>query len=264
MGKVLLETRGLSNHFGKICTADNLDLTIEERVLTSIIGPNGAGKSTLINLLTGYLPVQAGRIFFQGKEITRLPVHKRVRQGICRSFQIVNVFPQLSVSRNVMIPILALTGRSWRPFANIASEKDAHGEMEAILARVGLSAERDTLANALSHGDQRLLEVGVALAARPTLLFLDEPTAGMNPVERSRLLEDIRRLSREGRTTFVVVEHDMDVVFALSERIIVLHRGVVIGDGPPEEIRNDKTVKEVYLGEDVSDLFRYDEGDETK
>jgi branched-chain amino acid transport system ATP-binding protein len=261
MGKALLTTQKLSNHFGMICTADNLDLTIEEGVLTSIIGPNGAGKSTLVNLLTGYLPVQAGRIFFQGREITRLPVHKRVRRGICRSFQIVNVFPQLSVSQNVLIPILALTGRSWRPFANISSEKDAHREAEAILARVGLPAERDTLASALSHGDQRLLEVGVALAARPTLLLLDEPTAGMNPVERSRLLEDIRRLAREGRTTFVVVEHDMDVVFALSERIIVLHRGVIIGDGPPEEIRNDKTVKEVYLGDEVSEIFRYDERD---
>jgi branched-chain amino acid transport system ATP-binding protein len=264
MGKVLLETRGLSNHFGKICTADNLDLTIGEGVLTSIIGPNGAGKSTLINLLTGYLPVQTGRVIFQGKEITRLPVHKRVRRGICRSFQIVNIFPQLTASQNVLIPVLALNGRSWSPFAKISSEKDAHREGEEILARVGLSTERDTLASALSHGDQRLLEVGVALAARPTLLFLDEPTAGMNPVERTRLLEDIRRLSREGRTTFVVVEHDMDVVFALSERIIVLHRGAVIGDGLPEEIRNDKTVKEVYLGEDVSDLFRYEEEEETQ
>ena len=264
MGKALLTTQKLSNHFGMICTADNLDLTIEEGVLTSIIGPNGAGKSTLINLLPGSLPVQAGRIFFQGMEITRLPIHTRVHRGICRSFQIVNIFPQLTVSQNILIPVLSLAGRSWRPFAKVSSEQDAHRGVEEILARVGLSAERDTLASALSHGDQRLLEVGVALASRPTLLFLDEPTAGMNPVERSRLLEDIRRLAREGQTTFVVVEHDMDVVFALSERIIVLHRGVIIGDGPPEEIRNDRTVKEVYLGEDVSGLFRYEEGDETK
>ncbi|HEU5359590.1 MAG TPA: ABC transporter ATP-binding protein [Candidatus Deferrimicrobiaceae bacterium] len=259
---MILETRGLSNYFGKICTAENLDFAIEEGVLTSIIGPNGAGKSTLINLLTGYLPVQTGKVFFKGKEITRYSVHKRVRQGICRSFQIVNVFPQLTVAQNVMIPILSLAGRSWSPFAKVSAERDAQREAEEILKRVELSAERDTPASALSHGDQRLLEVGVALAARPTLLFLDEPTAGMNPVERSRLLEDIRRLAREGKTTFVVVEHDMDVVFALSERIVVLHRGVIIGDGPPEEIRNDKTVKEVYLGEDVSDLFRYEQGDE--
>lgn len=264
MGTPLLEIRNLSNHFGKICTSDHLDLSVEEGVLTSIIGPNGAGKSTLINLLTGYLPVQSGTILFRGKEITRTPVHRRVRRGICRSFQIVNVFPGLSVARNVMIPVLSLAGRSWRPFANTSAEREALREVEEILERVGLSAERDTPANALSHGDQRLLEVGVALAARPTLLFLDEPTAGMNPIERSRLLEDIRRLAREGRTTFVVVEHDMDVVFSLSERIIVLHRGRIIGDGTPEEIKRDKTVKEVYLGDEVIDTFRYDEGGETE
>ncbi|HEY5764429.1 MAG TPA: ABC transporter ATP-binding protein [Candidatus Deferrimicrobiaceae bacterium] len=262
MGAPLLEIRNLSNYFGKICTADNLDLSVEEGVLTSIIGPNGAGKSTLINLLTGNLPVQSGRILFQGQEITRVPVHRRVRLGVCRSFQIVNIFPGLSVAENVLIPALSLAGRSWRPFARVSSERDVRREVDRILERIGLTAERDTPAAMLSHGDQRLLEVGVALAARPTLLFLDEPTAGMNPVERSRLLEDIRRLSREGRTTFVVVEHDMDVVFALSERIIVLHRGVVIGDGPPEEIRNDKTVKEVYLGDEVAEIFRYEEGDE--
>jgi len=263
MGAPLLEIRNLSNHFGKICTADNLELSVEEGVLTSIIGPNGAGKSTLINLLTGHLPVQRGKIFFQGKEITRLPVHKRVRRGICRSFQIVNVFPGLSAEQNVLIPALSLAGRSWRPLARASSERDVRKEADRILERIGLTAERDTPAGMLSHGDQRLLEVGVALAARPTLLFLDEPTAGMNPVERSRLLEDIRRLSREGRTTFVVVEHDMDVVFSLSERIIVLHRGAVIGDGPPEEIRNNETVKEVYLGDEVSGIFRIDEGDGT-
>ena len=259
MGTVLLETRKLSNHFGMICTADRLDLSLEEGVITSIIGPNGAGKSTLINLLTGHLPVQSGGVHFRGREITRLPVHERVRRGICRSFQIVNVFPRLSVFENVMIPVLSLSGRSWRPFARTSSEKDARREAETILKRVALSAERDTPAGKLSHGDQRLLEVGVALAARPVLLFLDEPTAGMNPGERERLLEDIRRLAREGRTTFVLVEHDMDVVFSLSQRIIVLHRGVVIGDGAPDEIRNDPTVKEVYLGNEVSGIFRYEE-----
>ncbi|MDX1815268.1 MAG: ATP-binding cassette domain-containing protein, partial [Thermodesulfobacteriota bacterium] len=186
MGKVLLETRGLSNHFGKICTADNLGLTIEEGVLTSIIGPNGAGKSTLINLLTGYLPVQSGTVFFQGREITRLPIYKRVRQGICRSFQIVNVFTGLTVAQNVLIPVLSLAGRSWQPFAKASSEWDAHREAEGILARVGLSAERDTLASALSHGDQRLLENCVAVherrdadavAVKPRC-HADEPVSG--------------------------------------------------------------------------------------
>jgi len=262
MAGVILETRKLSNHFGMVCTARELDLSFTEGELTSIIGPNGAGKSTLINLLTGHLPVQSGRVVFGGRDITDLPVHKRVRMGICRSFQIVNVFPRLSVLENVMIPVLALGGRSRRLFARTTGEAAARREAEGVLERVGLSGAPDTAAAMLSHGDQRLLEVGVALAARPALLFLDEPTAGMNPVERVRLLENIRTLSREGRATFVIVEHDMDVVFSLSERVIVLHRGEVICDGPPEAVRNDARVKEVYLGDEVLDIFRYGEAEE--
>ncbi len=261
MGKVLLETRGLSNHFGKICTARDLELRFEEGVLTSIIGPNGAGKSTLVNLLTGHLPVQSGSILFQGRDITRLPIHKRVRLGVCRSFQIVNIFPQLTVFQNVMIPVLARTGRSRSPFAKVSREKAVHREVEDLLEKVGLGGVRESVAGALSHGDQRLLEVGVALAATPVLLFLDEPTAGMNPVERVRLLESIRELSRGGRTSFVLIEHDMDIVFSLSERIIVLHRGEVIGDGTPEEIRANDRVREVYLGDEMTDVFRITEGD---
>jgi len=259
MSEPLLTTEKLSNHFGMVCTALDLDLRFDPGVLTSIIGPNGAGKSTLINLLTGHLPVQAGKVIFQGRDITRLPIHQRVRMGICRSFQIVNVFPELTVAQNVMIPVLARTGRAWRPIRRLSRETALMRETEAILAKVGLLAERDTPDTALSHGDLRLLEVGVALAAAPTLLFLDEPTAGMNPVERVRLLDNIRELAREGRTTFVVVEHDMDVVFSLSERIIVLHRGEILCDGTPESVRADAKVREVYLGDEVSDLFRYRE-----
>jgi len=259
MGEPLLTTEKLSNHFGMVCTARDLDLRFEPGVLTSIIGPNGAGKSTLINLLTGHLPVQAGRIRFQGRDITRLPIHERVRLGVCRSFQVVNVFPELTVLQNVLIPVLARTGRAWNPIRSLSRETAVLRETEAILSMVALLAERDTPATALSHGDLRLLEVGVALAAAPTLLFLDEPTAGMNPVERVRLLENIRELAREGRTTFVVVEHDMDVVFSLSERIIVLHRGEILCDGTPGQVRADTKVREVYLGDDVSDLFRYQE-----
>jgi branched-chain amino acid transport system ATP-binding protein len=261
MGTVLLETRKLSNSFGKICTARDLDLAFEEGVLTSIIGPNGAGKSTLVNLLTGHLPVQSGSILFQGKDITRLPIHKRVRMGVCRSFQIVNIFPQLSVLQNVVIPVLARSGRSRRPFAKISEEKAVQREAGELLERVGLAGVRDAVAGALSHGDQRLLEVGVALAAAPVLLFLDEPTAGMNPVERVRLLESIRDLSRGGRTSFVLIEHDMDIVFSLSDRVIVLHRGEVIGDGPPDEIRENGRVREVYLGDEMADVFRITEED---
>ncbi len=253
MGAPILETRRLSNYFGSVCTAKDLDLAFEEGVLTSVIGPNGAGKSTLINLLSGHLPVQTGRIVFRGDDVTDLPVHRRVRMGICRSFQIANVFPGLTVLENVLIPVLSVAGRTRRIFARVSREAAAHREAEAVLERVGLSAKRDVAASALSHGDKRLLEVGVALAARPTLLLLDEPTAGMNPVERARLLESIRGLSRAGGATIVLVEHDMDVVFSLSERVVVLHRGELLCDGAPDRVRRDPKVREVYLGYEVEE-----------
>jgi branched-chain amino acid transport system ATP-binding protein len=251
MGDVILEIKKLTNFFGQVCTATNLDLNIESGVLTSIIGPNGAGKSTLINLITGNLPVQSGSILFKNHDITHLPIHKRVRLGVCRSFQIVNIFPELTVFENILIPILTMAGRSRRFFAKTAQEKDCRSQAETILEKVGLINRKGAVATALSHGDQRLLEVGVALAVNPSLLFLDEPTAGMNPVERVRLLENIRQLSQHGRTTFVLVEHDMDIVFSLSERVIVLHRGLVLGDGRPDEIKQNKQVREVYLGDSI-------------
>ena len=251
MGEIILETRKLSNFFGMICTAWKMDLSIEAGVLTSIIGPNGAGKSTLINLITGNLPVQEGTLFFKGQDITNLSIHKRVRLGICRSFQVVNIFPELTVFENLMIPVLTMAGKSRTLFSPISKEAPSALKVEALLEKVGLSKKRNIIANALSHGDQRLLEVGVALAVDPILLFLDEPTAGMNPVERVQLLNNIRHLSRSGHTTFVLVEHDMDIVFSLSERVIVLHRGMVLGDGSPEEIKENKQVREVYLGDSL-------------
>jgi branched-chain amino acid transport system ATP-binding protein len=249
----LLEVQGLTHHFGSVCTARDLHLGFEQGVVTSIIGPNGAGKSTLINLITGHLPVQRGRIAFRGSDVTRLEVHRRVRLGICRSFQIANVFPRLTALENALIPVLALSERARRPLAPVSGEAAARAEAEAVLDRVGLSSGRDLPASALSHGDRRLLEVAVALAARPVVLFLDEPTAGMNPVERARLLESIRKLAAEGRTTFVLVEHDMDVVFSLSDRVVVLHRGELLCDGAPERVRGDARVREVYLGDEVAE-----------
>jgi branched-chain amino acid transport system ATP-binding protein len=255
MGRVILQAERLTNWFGKVCTAEDLDLAFEEGVLTSIIGPNGAGKSTLINLLSGHLPVQRGRVRFRERDVTRLPVHARVRLGLCRSFQIVNVFPQLTALENVLIPVLAAAGRTRRWLAPVSREAGARAEAQAMLDRIGLGARRDVPASALSHGDKHLLEVGVALAARPALLLLDEPTAGMNPVERARLLDAIRGLAADGHTTFVLVEHDMDVVFALSARVVVLYRGRVLCDGTPERVRADEAVREVYLGPEVPELL---------
>ena len=251
MSGPILEVRGLSKAFGKVVTANNLDIDFEAGVLTSIIGPNGAGKSTLINVLTGTIGADGGRVIFEGRDITHLPIHRRVSLGLCRSFQVVNVFPELSVFDNVQIPVLATAHRAHRFFRPVAKETMVHEEVMEVLGKVGLADQANTQASMLSHGDLRLLEVGIALAVNPKLLFLDEPTAGMNPVERGQIMENIRRLSEGGRTSFVIVEHDMDVVFSLSDRVLVLHRGDIICDGDPGTVQGDKMVQECYLGEEV-------------
>lgn len=251
MAAEILRIEKLNKSFGRVQAAKDVNLSFEAGVLTSIIGPNGAGKSTLINMLSGSLLPDSGRVVFDGGDITRLPVHRRVKMGLCRSFQLVNIFPEMTVFDNIQLPALAINNRTRRMFRSIGKETSVHVEVSQLLERIGLSHESGTVARALSHGDQRVLEVGVALAAKPKLLFLDEPTAGMNPVERVRILENIKHLSESGETTFVLVEHDMDVVFSLSERVIVLHYGEVIGDGTTEEVKNNPRVREVYLGEEV-------------
>jgi branched-chain amino acid transport system ATP-binding protein len=247
----LLRTEKLRKYFGVVSAADDIDLQIEEGVLTSIIGPNGAGKTTLINLLTGNILADSGKIFFYGEEITDLPTHKRVKKGICRSFQIMNIFSKLSVFENLQIPVLSLLNQSLSFFKPVRRHTDVNERVEKLLNEIGLIDKKDLSAGMLSHGDQRLLEIGLAMAPEPKLLFLDEPTAGMNPVERVKVLENIRRLSREKQSTFVIVEHDMDIVFSLSDRIIVLHRGQVLADGKPDEIKQNEDVRKVYLGEEV-------------
>ncbi|MGB6066252.1 MAG: ABC transporter ATP-binding protein [Desulfomonilaceae bacterium] len=252
MGDTLLEVRKLNKTFGTVVTAKDLDFSLQRGVLTSIIGPNGAGKSTLINLITGLLAPDSGEIWFQGRNITREPIHRRVREGLCRSFQIANVFNDLTLFENIAIPMLAAKRKARGIFRAVRSHKEVQAEVETVLERVGLLSHSHVVAKALSHGDQRILEVAIALAAKPRLLFLDEPTAGMNPVERTKILQTIRQLAQTGDVTFVIVEHDMDIVFALSERVMALHRGEIIGDGSEEQIKMNRQVREVYLGEEVT------------
>jgi len=248
----LLEIRDLNKAFGNVVTAKDLNITFSSGVLASIIGANGAGKSTLINMITGFIPPDSGEIIFRGEDITHEPIDRRVRLGLCRSFQVANVFTNLSLFENIAIPILAIHKKSKGLFSSVKKDGFVREEVGRVLEQIGLFEYSHIPAAALSHGDRRLLEVGIALAANPTLLFLDEPTAGMNPVERSRMLHNIRELSRQGSVTFVIVEHDMDVVFSLSERVIVLHRGQIIGDGSSEEVQANARVREVYLGEEVA------------
>ena len=247
----LLESQGLRKTFGRLAAVADVSLGLTEGTLTAIIGPNGAGKTTLINLLTGLLLPDAGTVRFKGEDITRLPPHGRVRRGLSRSFQIMNIFPSLTVRQNLILPVLARHGRNLRPLARLEGETEADAEVESLLQEVGLRERRDARAGAMSHGDQRLLEMGIAVGAQPQLCFLDEPCAGMNPVERQGILEFLRRLSGHGGTTFVIVEHDMDVVFALAQRIIVMNQGQVLADGSQEEIRENRVVREVYLGSEA-------------
>ena len=246
----LLRAEALRKTFGALAAVDGVDLALQEGVLAAIIGPNGAGKTTLINLLSGAVVPDAGRVLFRGQEITRLPAHVRVRMGLARSFQVMNIFPRLSVRENVLLPVLARRRPALAPFARLEADGAALAEADAVLAAVGLLPEADREAGTLAHGDQRRLELAIAVASRHVLCFLDEPSSGMTPPERAVVLDLVRRLAQERRTTFVIVEHDMDVVFALAARVIVMNRGRILADGPPDAIRADPQVRAVYLGED--------------
>ncbi|HLQ01961.1 MAG TPA: ABC transporter ATP-binding protein [Burkholderiales bacterium] len=248
----LLTIEAAVKRFGDFVAVNGVSLTILAGRLTAIIGPNGAGKTTLINLATGALFPDSGAMRFKGEAITRLAVHRRIRKGLSRSFQIMNIFARLSVLQNLLVPVLARRGRAGIPFHAIEQETEAVSEARQILREIGLLDEENVPAGTLSHGDQRLLELGIAVAPAPELCFLDEPSSGLTPVERSRVLELIRRLSGERHTTFVIVEHDMDVVFSLADWIVVMNRGEVLAEGPPAEIRENRAVREVYLGEELS------------
>jgi branched-chain amino acid transport system ATP-binding protein len=247
----LLRIENARKRFGDFTAVNGVTLALPAGQLAAIIGPNGAGKTTLINLATGAHPLDSGTLYFKGDDITRLAVHQRIRKGLSRSFQIMNIFARLSVLENVLVPVLARQGRTGIPFRAMERETEAASEARRILREIGLADREHLPAGELSHGDQRLLELGIAIAPGPELCFLDEPSSGLTPTERSRVLELIRRLSVEQRSTFVIVEHDMDVVFSLAERIVVMNRGEVLADGAPAEIRENRAVREVYLGEEV-------------
>jgi branched-chain amino acid transport system ATP-binding protein len=246
----LLRFEAVGKRFGDFVAVENVSLELPAERLTAIIGPNGAGKTTLINLATGAVLPDRGRLHFNGEDITRLATYHRIRKGLSRSFQIMNIFARLSVLQNVLVPVLARRGRAGVPFHKLEREAEAVAEARRILGEVGLLDHEHDPAGALSHGDQRLLELGIAIAPAPRLCFLDEPSSGLTPTERSTVLELVRRLSAARGTTFVIVEHDMDVVFSLAEWIVVMNRGEVLVEGTPAEIRGNNAVREVYLGEE--------------
>lgn len=243
---VILETEGLYRQFGGVLATNDVSIRIHERRLKSIIGPNGAGKTTLVNVITGRLPASSGKVVYQGRTITNRPAHELIMMGICRTFQITSIFSGLSVLENIRISRQARVGGSFRIFSARQDLKEVNEETWRILERIGLTNMAHSPAKNLAHGDQRLLEVGMALAGDPKVLFLDEPTAGMSPAETGHIARLIQGLSKQ--IAVVLIEHDMDVVMSISDEITVLHQGRTIAEGPPTAIQGNDLVKEAYLG----------------
>ncbi|OGK85639.1 MAG: ABC transporter ATP-binding protein [Candidatus Rokubacteria bacterium GWC2_70_24] len=224
-----------------------VSLTVPQGSISAIIGPNGAGKTTLFNLITGHLKPDSGQVMFKGREVTGIPPHDLCRLGMGRSFQRTNIFPKLTVFQNVQAAFLCHRGRGWNLFAPV--ERLYLEETEALLDSVGLLAKAGEVSGFLSHGNQKQLELGIALALEPEILLLDEPTAGMSGAETRETIQLIERLARERSLTLLFTEHDMEVVFSIAQRITVLHQGRVIADGEPAEVRRHPDVRRVYLGE---------------
>jgi branched-chain amino acid transport system ATP-binding protein len=245
----LLRVERLNKSFGGLKATDNISFTVAPGELGSIIGPNGAGKTTLFNLITGYLRPDSGRVFFNGRDITHLPPHAIVRLGIGRSFQRSNIFARLTVFENVQAAVLSHHRQSSNLWRATHRYRELNDRAERILGSVGLLERRNQLSGTLALGDQKRLEMGLALALEPQLMLLDEPTAGMSPEETWSTVALIEILAREFKMTVLFTEHDMAVVFDISQKIRVLHQGQFIAEGVPQEISENPEVQRVYLGE---------------
>ena len=243
----ILETKNLSKAFGALAAVDDVSLAIEAGTLHSIIGPNGAGKTTLFNLLTGTYRPSSGRILFDGRDITGTPAHRVAHLGLARSFQRTNVFPAFSLLDNVWVAAFAC-GESWKGLLWRRADRypEARARSLAALADVGLADKAEQPVRRISHGEQRQLELAIALAAAPRVLLLDEPAAGLSPEETKRLVALVRAL--KGRYTIVLIEHKMDIIMSVSDRISVMHFGRLIAEGTPAEIQRNREVRRAYLG----------------
>jgi len=251
MSEPLLSVAGLTKRFGGLVATDNLWLEVEPGEIHALIGPNGAGKTTLVAQLMGQLPSDAGRIEFAGDDITSMPIHRRVRAGLARSFQITSVLRDFSALDNVALAVQAHQGHSFRFWKPAQRDPALRQPARAILEQLGLDARSDTPVGNLSYGEQRQLEIAMALAGAPRLLLLDEPMAGMGPDESARMVAFLDRI--KGQCAILLIEHDMDAVFALADRITVLVYGRAIATGTPDQIRANAEVRQAYLGEEGAD-----------
>jgi len=249
MNKPLLEVRGLTKSFGALLASDSVDLEVREGETHAVIGPNGAGKTTLIAQLAGNLRPDRGRVRFAGEDVTALSAPARSHRGFARSFQITSVYSEFTALENVMLAVQAHAGHRYRLWRPARQETALRAPARAILEEVGLGERSEVLAANLAHGEQRALEIATALATRPRLMLLDEPVAGMGAEETRHMIEFLSTL--KGRKTIILVEHDMDAVFSLADRISVLVYGRIIATGTPEEIRANAEVRRAYLGEEV-------------
>ena len=245
---MMLKVDNVSRRFGSLVALRDISLTVMKGELRAIIGPNGAGKTTLFNLISGFFPPSSGTINFDGQDITGMPAHRRVNIGIARTFQITEIFPELSVFENVRISTEVTAGYRLRPWMSREESGVVERQVRETLELTGLASKAERLVGELSHGDQRAAEIAMALALRPRLLLLDEPTAGMGEQETYEITGLIRRLHRESSYTIVLIEHDMRVVFHLADRITVLDQGKMLADGTPQEIAANETVQAAYLG----------------
>jgi branched-chain amino acid transport system ATP-binding protein len=246
----MLEVSGISKSFGGFRAVSNVSLTVATRQIAAVIGPNGAGKSTLFNLITGHLQPDSGTVRLDGRDITGAPPYRICRMGIGRSFQRTNIFPQLTVFENLQAAFLVHHRRG----RNFWSRADAlyRDDTAALLASVGLTGYERTVAGTLSYGNQKQLELGLALASGPAVLLLDEPTAGMSATETRETIGLLERIAAERELTLLFTEHDMDVVFSIAQKIAVLHQGKIIAEGRPAEVRSDPEVRRVYLGQGLA------------
>src|SRR6058998_4399552 len=245
---VLLETKAVVKQFGEFRAVDRVDFRVQEGEVLALIGSNGAGKTTLVNLISGLLTADEGHILFRGHDVTKQPVKERIRAGIARSFQLVNLFDKLSALDNVALSIFSRQGKTRRLFALADADAGVRSEARGILDQFGLMPKAGVLAGGLSQGERKLLDVAVAYALKPKLLFLDEPTSGVSTREKAPIMDTVTSVVRSMGISAAIIEHDMDVVFNYSDRIVAMHQGTILADGTPDEIRRNEAVRTTLIG----------------